>query len=195
MLRAMTAPEDLLDAEALSRLVSGDEAAWQDFISLHERRMYAYLYRLEGHADAALDLTQEVFYRAWRSIRTFRAGERALPWLYQIARNTQIEKHRRKQLNRFSLEEAQEDVGFEVSSSARSPAQRAESAQTQDKVQAALMQLAPEYREAVVLRFVEDLPYDDIARIQGVALGTAKSRVFRAKEQLAGLLGSFSDLN
>ena len=195
MLRAMTAPEDLLDAEALERLISGDEAAWHDFIAAHERRMYAYLYRLEGHADDALDLTQEVFYRAWRSIRTFRAGERALPWLYQIARNTQIEKHRRKQLGRFSLEEAQEEVGFEVMSSARSPAQQAESAQTQDKVQAALMQLAPEYREAVVLRFVEDLPYDDIARIQGVALGTAKSRVFRAKEQLAGLLDTFSDMN
>ncbi len=195
ILNPMTAPEDVLDAELLSLLSSGDEAAWQTFISLHERRMYAYLYRLEGHADDALDLTQDVFYRAWRSIKTFRAGERALPWLYQIARNTQIEKHRRKQLGRFSLEEAQEDVGFEVVSASRNPVQRAESAEAQDRVQRALMQLAPEYREAVVLRFVEDLPYDDIARIQGVALGTAKSRVFRAKEQLAELLSGVSDLH
>ncbi len=191
----MSAPEDVLDGPHLERLSCGDEAAWYDFISLHEKRMYAYLYRLEGHAEDALDLTQEVFYRAWRSIRTFRAGERALPWLYQIARNTQIEKHRRKQLGRFSLEEAQDDVGFEVVSASRSPVQHAESAQRQDRVQRALMQLAPEYREAVVLRFVEDLPYDDIAQIQGVALGTAKSRVFRAKEQLAGLLESVSDIH
>lgn len=191
----MSLPEDVLDSALLAQLESGDEAAWQDFISLHERRMYAYLYRLEGHAEDALDLTQEVFYRAWRSIRTFRAGERALPWLYQIARNTQIEKHRRKQLGRFSLEEAQDEVGFEVVSISRSPVQEAESAQTQDRVQRALMQLAPEYREAVVLRFVEDLPYDDIARIQGVALGTAKSRVYRAKEQLSSLLASVSDIH
>ena len=188
-------PEDRLDDALLGLLTSGDETAWHDFIARHERRMYAYLYRLEGHADDALDLTQEVFYRAWRSIRTFRAGERALPWLYQIARNTQIEKHRRKQLGRFSLEEAQDEVGFEVISPARGPVQEAESAQIQDRVQAALMKLAPEYREAVVLRFVEDLPYDEIARIQGVALGTAKSRVFRAKEQLAELLPEASDLN
>lgn len=191
----MTAPEDVLDAALLSKLGSGDEAAWQAFITQHERRMYAYLYRLEGHSENALDLTQEVFYRAWRSIRTFRVGERALPWLYQIARNTQIERHRRKQLSRFSLEEAQDDVGFEAVSTSRSPVQAAESAQTQDRVQRALMDLAPEYREAVVLRFVEDLPYDEIARIQGVALGTAKSRVFRAKEQLAGLLSGVSDIH
>jgi RNA polymerase sigma-70 factor, ECF subfamily len=191
----MTAPEDVLDAALLAKLLGGDEAAWHAFVTQHERRMYAYLYRLEGHAEEALDLTQEVFYRAWRSIRTFRAGERALPWLYQIARNTQIEKHRRKQLSRFSLEEAQEDVGFEAISTSRSPVQAAESAQTQDRVQRALMDLAPEYREAVVLRFVEDLPYDEIARIQGVALGTAKSRVFRAKEQLAGLLANVSDIH
>ncbi|TSA86411.1 sigma-70 family RNA polymerase sigma factor [Deinococcus detaillensis] len=191
----MSLPEDVIDSALFAQLESGDEAAWQAFISLYERRMYAYLYRLEGHAEDALDLTQEVFYRAWRSIRTFRVGERALPWLYQIARNTQIEKHRRKQLGRFSLEEAQDEVGFEVVSTSRSPVQEAESAQTQDRVQRALMQLAPEYREAVVLRFVEDLPYDDIARIQGVALGTAKSRVYRAKEQLSSLLASVSDIH
>ena len=57
------------------------------------------------------------------------------------------------------------------------------------------MQLPEDYREAVVLRFVEDLPYDEIARIQGVAVGTAKSRVFRAKEQLAGLLADAADVH
>ncbi|MFD2608669.1 RNA polymerase sigma factor [Deinococcus taklimakanensis] len=176
-----------------ARLVAGDEAAWLEFVQAYEGRMYGYLYRLEGNSEDALDLTQEVFYRAWRSIRTFRPGERVLPWLYQVARNTQIESHRRKQLQRFSLEEAREDVGFEVTSAARSPIQNAESAEAQGRVQRALLRLADEYREAVVLRFVEDLTYDEIAQIQGVAVGTAKSRVFRAKEQLAGLLGDLSD--
>ncbi|MPY66143.1 RNA polymerase sigma factor [Deinococcus sp. SDU3-2] len=191
----VTPEPDVLPPELLDRLSRGDEAAWYDFVSAHEGRMYAYLYRLEGNAEDALDLTQEVFYRAWRSIRTFRPGERVLPWLYQVARNTQIESHRRKQLQRFSLEEAREDVGFEVTSAARSPVQAAESADAQGRVQRALMELAPEYREAVVLRFVEDLPYDEIARIQGVAVGTAKSRVFRAKEQLAGLLADAADVH
>lgn len=188
-------PADFVSPELLARLTAGDEAAWYDFVQEYEGRMYGYLYRLEGNSEDALDLTQEVFYRAWRSIRTFRPGERVLPWLYQVARNTQIESHRRKQLQRFSLEQAREDVGFEVTSEARSPVRAAESADAQDRVQRALLQLPGDYREAVVLRFVEDLPYEDIARIQGVALGTAKSRVFRAKEQLAELLAGVADVN
>lgn len=191
----LSAPADLLTAEVHARLRAGDEAAWHHFITEYEGRIYGYLYRLEGNSEDALDLTQEVFYRAWRSIRTFRPGERVLPWLYQVARNTQIESHRRKQHARFSLEEAHEDIGFEVPSEARSPVQAAESEQAQDRVQRALMRLAPEYREAVVLRFVEDLTYDEIARLQGVATGTAKSRVFRAKEQLAELLADVSDVH
>lgn len=189
------APTDLLTPEMHGRLMAGEEAAWHDFVSEYEGRMYGYLYRLEGNSEDALDLTQEVFYRAWRFISTFRSGERVLPWLYQVARNTQIESHRRKQHQRFSLEEAREDVGFEVTSAARSPVQAAESQQAQDRVQRALMRLPDEYREAVVLRFVEDLPYEEIARIQGVATGTAKSRVFRAKEQLAELLADVADVN
>ena len=186
---------DVVSPDLLSRLTAGDEAAWYAFVQEYEGRMYGYLYRLEGNSEDALDLTQEVFYRAWRSINTFRAGERVLPWLYQVARNTQIESHRRKQHQRFSLEEAREEVGFEVTSTSRSPVQAAESEQAQDRVQRALMRLPEEYREAVVLRFVQDLPYDEIARIQGVAPGTAKSRVFRAKEQLAELLADVADVH
>ena len=182
------APPETLSAQELRPLITGDEASWQDFIQRYERRIYSYLYRLEGNEADALDLTQEVFYRAWRSIRTFRAGERVLPWLFQIARNTQIERHRRKQLPRFSIEEAQDDLGFEVAAEAPGPQEAAERAASAEAVQRALLQLAPDYREAVVLRFVEDLPYEEIAQIQGVATGTAKSRVFRAKEQLAALL-------
>lgn len=192
---ANATPADLLPPELHAKLVAGDEAAWHAFVSEYENRMYGYLYRLEGNSEDALDLTQEVFYRAWRSMNTFHPGERVLPWLYQVARNTQIESHRRKQHQRFSLEEAREEVGFEVTSQGRSPVQAAESEQAQDRVQRALMKLPAEYREAVVLRFVEDLPYDEIARIQGVAPGTAKSRVFRAKEQLAELLADVADVH
>ena len=71
-----SAPADLLTADVHAQLLAGDEAAWHRFISEYEGRIYGYLYRLEGNSEDALDLTQEVFYRAWRSIRTFRPGER-----------------------------------------------------------------------------------------------------------------------
>ena len=126
-------PADLLNEDRHARLLAGDEAAWHAFVTEYEQRMYGYLYRLEGNSEDALDLTQEVFYRAWRSMNTFRAGERVLPWLYQVARNTQIESHRRKQHQRFSLEEAREEIGFEVTSPGRSPVQAAESEQAADQ--------------------------------------------------------------
>ncbi len=186
--------EDLLSADELARLVRGEEAAWHNFITTYERRIFAFLYRLEGHRDNTLDLTQETFMRSWRSIATFKVGQRVLPWLFQIARNTQIERHRRKQLGQFSLDEAREEQGLEISAGT-GPSQQAERRAAQSRVQQALQQLSPEYREALVLRFMEDLPYEDIARVQGVALGTVKSRVYRAKEQLAALLADVSDLN
>ena len=177
-----------LGAEQVKLLSNGDEQAWFELISAYEGRIYGFLYRLEGERHAALDLTQETFYRAWRSFDTFQPQQPLLPWLYTVARNTQIESHRRKQHIRFSLDRAHEELGYEVPSDQHSPVGSAESADAVDRVQQALMQLGDEYREAVVLRFMEDLPYEDIAQIQGVALGTAKSRVYRAKEQLAELL-------
>ena len=186
---------EVLTADALARLKTGDEEAWHAFVSAFESRMFNYLFRLEGNKEDALDLTQEVFYRAWRSISTFKPGEKVLPWLYQVARNTQIERHRRKQLPRFSIEEASEDVGFEVVSAHRNPAQVAESVDTAERVQRAMLDLPLEYREALVLRFVEELPYEEIARVQEVAVGTAKSRVFRAKEMLAQSLTGVVDVD
>jgi RNA polymerase sigma-70 factor, ECF subfamily len=183
----VTEIQDIIQLELLTRLIQGDQVAWYDFINTYERHIYTYLHKLEGHTEEALDLTQEVFYRAWRSIHTFHVGQRALPWLYKVALNTQIESHRRKRLQRFSLQEAQE-IGFELISLFSTPVQAAESASIQIQVQSALMALTPEFREAIILRFIDELSYDEIARIQGVANGTAKSRVFRAKEQLAILL-------
>ena len=173
-----------MDASFLERLRQGDQFTWEVLITEHQDRILNYLFHLEGHREDALDLTQETFMRAWRGIKTFRDGEEFLPWLYAIARNVQIERHRRKQLPRFSIEEAAES-GFEAVSQMPSPQAGAESNEACERVRAALLTLPEEYRSAVVLRFMDDLPYEEIAAIQGVAVGTAKSRVFRGKELLA----------
>jgi RNA polymerase sigma-70 factor, ECF subfamily len=178
-----------MDALRLDNLKRGDQGTWEALIGEHQDRILTYLYHLEGNYEDALDLTQETFFRAWRGIKTFRAGEELLPWLYTIARNVQIEKHRRKYHPQFSVEEAFEEAGFEPSSGRTSPQHRAESLQHIDRVQAALQELSEEYRTAVILRFMEDLSYEEIAKIQGVAVGTAKSRVFRGKEMLGKILG------
>jgi RNA polymerase sigma-70 factor, ECF subfamily len=177
-----------MNAACIEQLKSGDQYTWELVILEHQDRILNYLYHLEGHYEDALDLTQECFMRAWRGIKTFRSGEEFLPWLYAIARNVQIEKHRRKYHPQFSIEAASE-TGFEVAESRQSPLSRAEDNQTSERIRAALLHVPEEYRSALVLRFMDDLSYEEIAAIQGVAVGTAKSRVFRGKEALAEVLG------
>jgi RNA polymerase sigma-70 factor (ECF subfamily) len=177
-----------LEQPQLNLLCTGDQASWEALIGAHQDRMLNYLYHLEGNYDDALDLCQETFFRAWKGIKTFKPGEDLLPWLYTIARNVQIEKHRRKQHGQFSLEEALEDHGFEPAVAPENPQRSAESVQSVERVREALLELPEEYRSAVVLRFMDDMSYEEIAGVQGVAVGTAKSRVFRGKEHLERLL-------
>jgi RNA polymerase sigma-70 factor, ECF subfamily len=178
------APQSFLEMHLLEELRLGDQKAWESFITSHQDRMLNYLFHLEGNYEEALDLCQETFFRAWKGIKTFRRGEPVLPWLYTIARNVQIEKHRRKSHQQFSLEEAFEDSGFEPATQTDSAIKNAEIAQNAERVREALLELPEEYRSAVLLRFMQDLPYEEIAQIQNCALGTAKSRVFRGKEML-----------
>jgi RNA polymerase sigma-70 factor, ECF subfamily len=173
-----------MNAPLLQQLCQGDQNAWESLIGAHQDRMLNYLYHLEGNYDDALDLCQETFFRAWKGIKTFKLGQELLPWLYAIARNVQIEKHRRKYHQQFSLEEALEDHGYEPAVAKESPQASAESQQSVERVREALLDLPEEYRSAVVLRFMNDLSYEEIAQTQGVAVGTAKSRVFRGKELL-----------
>jgi RNA polymerase sigma-70 factor, ECF subfamily len=174
----------MLEPQHLEALCVGDQQAWEQFIGTHQDRMLNYLFHLEGNYEEALDLCQETFFRAWKGIKTFKRGEPVLPWLYTIARNVQIEKHRRKTHQQFSLEQAFEDSGFEPTANENSAIKNAEIAQNAERVRHALLELPEEYRSAVLLRFMQDLPYEEIAQIQNCALGTAKSRVFRGKEML-----------
>ncbi len=173
-----------LEPYLLEELRLGEQNAWENLIRLHQDRMLNYLFHLEGNYEEALDLCQETFFRAWKGIGTFRAGEPLLPWLYTIARNVQIEKHRRKSHGQFSLEEAFEDTGFEPVENTISAVKNAEIAQNAERVRAALLELPEEYRSAVLLRFMQDQSYEEIAQVQNCAIGTAKSRVFRGKEML-----------
>lgn len=177
----------MMDASSLKRLREGDQTTWEGLITEHQDRILNYLYHLEGHYEDALDLTQETFYRAWRGIHTFREGEEFLPWLYTIARNVRIEKYRRKSHPQFSIEEASE-VGFEPTDPRATPQTNAELNQHAERVRAALQDIPEEYRSAVVLRFMDDLSYEEIAVALGCAVGTAKSRVFRGKELLSRAL-------
>jgi RNA polymerase sigma-70 factor (ECF subfamily) len=146
--------------------------------------VYRLAYRLTGNPHDAEDLTQEVFVRVFRSLASYTPGTFE-GWLHRITTNLFLDSARRRQRIRF------EGLGQDVSGLAGgdpSPAQAFDDRHLDGDIQAALRDLAPEYRAAVVLCDIEGLSYEEIADTLGVKLGTVRSRIHRGRAQLRAAL-------
>jgi len=183
-----------LDHSLVERCLSGDEAAWEDLVKTHTRRVYGLCYRFTGKDGEAQDLTQEVFLRVYRTIKTFRATEGAFTtWLARLTRNLLIDNYRRTRQERLtdSIEEQLPGIEDSVSATFR-PVARADAMvagrEASEILQAALQKLSPELREAVILRDLQDLEYREIADVLRIPEGTVKSRLNRGRAELARVL-------
>jgi RNA polymerase sigma-70 factor, ECF subfamily len=182
---------DFLDSnvELVERCLSGDEAAWEDLVKVHTRRVYGICYRFTGSDHYAQDLTQEVFLRVFRSLKSFRAGEGSFTvWLGRLARNLLIDHYRRSKQERAtsSLEEQLPMIEQRTAES-RTEGMLA-GREASEALQAALAKLSPELRETVILRDLEELEYREIAQVLNVPEGTVKSRLNRGRAELARVL-------
>lgn len=185
--------DDPLEVRFIERLRARDERAFNDLVRLYERRVFSLLLRLVGRRDEAEDLAQEVFVQVFKAIGSFRGESKLSTWLFRIAVN--LSKNRSKYLarrrtdTRDDLDNCHEDehalVGEgRTSASVDRPDDLVSGMQLEIIVERAIAQLEPEFREVLVLRDVEDMTYDDIAEITGLAEGTVKSRIHRARIQL-----------
>jgi RNA polymerase sigma-70 factor (ECF subfamily) len=156
----------------------------------HTRRVYALCYRFTGRDSEAQDLTQEVFLRIFRTLRTFHAGEGSfVVWLTRVTRNLLIDHYRRTRLERASdsLEDQLPMLEEKHAASARADGLLA-SREASEALQFALGKLSPELRETVILRDIEELEYKEIAQVLAVPEGTVKSRLNRGRAELARIL-------
>jgi RNA polymerase sigma-70 factor, ECF subfamily len=184
--------EHRLDADThlVERCLSGDDAAWEDLIKVHTRRVYSICYRFTNSDPEAQDLTQEVFLRVFKTLKSFRAGEGSfLVWLSRVARNLLIDHYRRNRLDRASESLDDQIAVLEEKSamSARADGMLA-GREASEVLQAGLQKLSPELRETVILRDLEELEYREIAKILAVPEGTVKSRLNRGRAELARVL-------
>lgn len=178
------------DAQIVDRCLRGDETAWEDLVKIHSRRVYALCFRFTGRESEAQDLTQEVFLRVFRSLKSFRSGEGSFAiWLGRLTRNLLIDHYRRTRLDRAtdSIDDqlpvlAEKAAG--LASSDRALAGR----EASEILQAALQKLSPDLRETVILRDLEELEYREIAQVLNVPEGTVKSRLNRGRAELARIL-------
>ena len=155
--------------------------SWDDVVRTHSARVYRLAYRLTGNPHDAEDLTQEVFVRVFRSLANFTPGTFE-GWLHRITTNLFLDSARRKQRIRF--EGLSHDHAGRLPGGDPSPAEAFDERHLDGDIQAALRDLAPEYRAAVVLCDIEGLSYEEIAATLGVKLGTVRSRIHRGRAQL-----------
>jgi RNA polymerase sigma-70 factor, ECF subfamily len=189
--------EEQSEAQFIARLVARDETAFNELVLTYERRVFSLVFRMLGRRDEAEDLSQEVFVQVFKAIDQFRGDSKLSTWIYRIAVN--LCKNKTKYLARRHAGE-QDDIdaiaervpfsaakGVSVADVSR-PDELVEGMQLEAVVKRAIAQLEPDFRQALILRDVEDMSYEEIASVTGLPDGTVKSRIHRARGQLRALV-------
>jgi RNA polymerase sigma-70 factor (ECF subfamily) len=172
------------DRELVTRAVAGREDSFEELVRRYQRPIAAYVYRMVGDYDAALDLTQEVFIKVYNSLSRYRPEFKFSTWIYKIAHNSAVDHLRRHCTREQSLmnEFDGEQCELPIESRRPSPEQESERAERRAEIEQVVQGLPTAYRELVLLRHSHDLSYDEIALVTGLPLGTVKNRLFRARE-------------
>jgi RNA polymerase sigma-70 factor (ECF subfamily) len=172
----------------------GDEAACAEIVSLHERMVFSLALHILGNREEAMDLSQEVFLRVFRTLGSFRGQSALKTWIYRIvvnqAKNRQRWWRSRHRSEQLSLEEHLQHVGDLASTSEPWPDRLLVNKENAARLWRALDTLPFDQRTALILREIDGLRYDEMAFSLGIAIGTVKSRLTRARQALrAELLG------
>src|SRR5882762_5979078 len=181
-----------LDYTLVQRCLSGDAAGWEELVRVHTRRVYGLCYRFTGSDAEAQDLTQEIFLRVFRSLKSYRLTEGSfVTWLSRLSRNLLIDNYRRTRQDRLTdpiEDELPRLEQREHSAAPVRPDQALSGREASELLQAALAKLSPELRETVILRDLQELEYREVAQVLKVPEGTVKSRLNRGRAELARLL-------
>jgi RNA polymerase sigma-70 factor (ECF subfamily) len=179
------------DWEWVCKVQGGETDAFETLVRRHEKNIFNLLYRWLGDYHEAGDVAQEVFISAYRAIKSFRGESSFSTWLYRIAINQA--KNRRK-----SLSTAQQrmvpvplDGTPDPPHPGSDPAQQAEQQEVHEQVQQAIDGLRPDDAAMILLHDLQDVPYEEIARILEIPLGTVKSRLHRARQALKARLAPY----
>jgi RNA polymerase sigma-70 factor (ECF subfamily) len=188
--RVDLAPKTDQEIVALAR--AGEEAAYRELIRRYERPLFSLLFRMVRDRELAEDLEQETFVKALNAIESYRPEFKFSSWIFKIANNAAIDHLRRRELDTLSLEgspqaetpEAIEATALQIGGRQESPLAEVEARELGGQIEAAIAQLRPEYRSCILLRHVEGRAYEEIAEILNLPLGTVKTYIHRARNEL-----------
>jgi len=191
-----TALASLSDQEVVLQAREGLEAAYRELIRRYERPIFSLVYRMVRDRALAEDLSQETFIKALNAIDSYRPEYKFSSWIFKIANNAAIDQIRRRELDTLSLDGSPhattpdeiEATALQVSSRGLSPLEALESSELGGQIEQAIGRLRPEYRSCILLRHVEGLAYEEIAELLNLPLGTVKTYIHRARNELRDLL-------
>jgi len=195
----MTSPLDLstaTDQEVVLQAREGHEAAYRELIRRYQRPVFSLIYRMVRDRELSEDLAQETFVKVLNAIDRYRPEFKFSSWVFKIANNAAIDHLRKKELDTLSLEggpdavtpERIEATALQIGDSGESPLDELEARELGLAIERAIGQLRPEYQTCIILRHVEGRPYDEIAEILGLPLGTVKTYIHRARAELRDML-------
>ena len=180
------------DELLIRRAQRGDADAFEQLLLEHQKNVYNLCYRMAGNPDDAMDLSQETFLRAWRCLDQYQFASAFSTWLYRLCSNICIDflrRRRRQQTVPLTFEDADgEEQTYAVPDAQPLPEEQVELKLTRETLAAAMAQLLREHRAVLQLRVVNEMSYEQIADVLDIQIGTVKSRLSRARNQLKKIL-------
>jgi RNA polymerase sigma-70 factor (ECF subfamily) len=190
-------PAAPVDEDALVRGARrGDLKAYDELVKRYQERIYATIYHMTSNHEDANDLAQEAFIKAFQALKSFKGGSSFYTWLYRIAVNKTINfLKQRKNRSSLSLNDidfnAEHDPDLMALISEQTPRRAAGLTELQQKLNEALMKLSEPHRLVVILHDVQGLSHEEIAEAMDCNIGTVRSRLFYARQQLQGHLADY----
>lgn len=190
-------PAGMLEADLVRKARRGDLNAYDELVKRYQQRIYATIYHMTSNHEDANDLAQESFIKAFQALNTFKGGSTFYTWLYRIAVNKTINfLKQRKKRQHMSLNDidfnAEHDPDLVALISDKTPFRNAGLSELQKFLNEALLKLSEPHRMVVVLHDVQGQSHEEIAEIMGCNIGTVRSRLFYARQQLQGYLSEYA---
>lgn len=180
-----------LSDEELAFLSQKHQAMFEELIKRYQQRVYAFIWHFCNHREVAYDLTQEVFIKTYFALDRFDHKKKFATWIFTIARHVCIDQSRKRTVAAISLEQSKLDAV--LATKQHTPHQAVEKTNRAYFMQQSIAKLKPEYREVIILFYLQELSYQEIAAILKKPLGTIKSQLLRAKEALKTLLQDYKE--
>ena len=186
--------EQATDEDLVAAVLGGDRDRFGDLIERYQGRLVNYLFRLLRNADDAHDLAQEVLVKVYQVLDRYDPQYKFSTWLFRVAQNAAIDQIRRRRLKVVSLRQ-EDDEGenrdWDLPSPERGPYVELRNRERGVAIQDAIDSLPWEYRELILLRHFGELPYEEIAKLKQMPLGTVKNKLFRGRQMLKEKLQDF----